>query len=52
MDPEDFNFDLNTWYVTRAEDVRASIKRNKKNNLSKTSNEILETYYYLFPIPP
>ena len=41
-DPEDFDFNLNMWAATDAEDVRASIKRLKKINLSKTSNEILE----------
>ena len=30
------------WSATKAEDVRASLKRIKKLNLSKTSNEILE----------
>ena len=29
-DPEDYNFNLNMWSNTKAEDVRASIKRLKK----------------------
>ena len=41
-DPSDFNFDLNMWTSTKADDVRASLKRIKKIKLSKTSNEILE----------
>ena len=51
-DPEDFNFDLNMWSATRAEDVRASIKRINKINLSKTSNEILENILLSFSYPP
>ena len=51
-DPEDFNFDLNMWSSTRAEDVRASIKRINKINLSKTSNEILENILLSFSYPP
>ena len=39
-DPADFNFNLNMWSSTKAEDVRASIKRINKINLSKTSNDI------------
>ena len=39
-DPEDFNFDLNMWSTTRAEDVLSSIKRIKKINLSNTSKDI------------
>ena len=41
-DPEDYNFNLNMWSSTKAEEVRASFKRLKKIKLSKTSNEILE----------
>ena len=36
-DPEDFDFNLNMWSSTKAEDVRASLKRIKKIKLSKTS---------------
>ena len=32
-DPEDYNFNLNMWSNTKAEDVRASIKRLKKIKL-------------------
>ena len=41
-DPADYDFNLNMWSNTKAEDVRASIKRLKKIKLSKTSNDILE----------
>jgi len=34
-DPEDYNFNLNMWSNTKAEDVRASIKRLKKNKVIK-----------------
>ena len=40
------------WSTTKAEDVRSSIKRIKKINLSKTSNEILENVLLSFSYPP
>ena len=51
-DPADFNFDLNMWTSTNADDVRASLKRLKKIELSKTSNEILEQILLSFSYPP
>ncbi len=51
-DPEDNNFNLNMWSTTKAEDVRASLKRIKKIKLSKTSNEILENVLLSFSYPP
>ena len=51
-DPEDYNFSLNMWSNTKAEDVRASIKRLKKIKLSKTSNDILENILLSFSYPP
>ena len=51
-DPSDFNFDLNMWTSTKADDVRASLKRIKKIKLSKTSNEILENVLLSFSYPP
>ena len=51
-DPEDYNFNLNMWSNTKAEDVRASIKRLKKIKLSKTSNDILENILLSFSYPP
>ena len=40
------------WSTNKAEDVRASIKRLKKLNLSKTSNDILENILLSFSYPP
>ena len=51
-DPENFNFNLNMWTSTKAEDVRASLKRIKKINLSTTSEEILENILLSFSYPP
>ena len=51
-DPEDYNFSLNMWTSTKAEEVRSSFKRIKKINLSKTSNEILESVLFSFAYPP
>ena len=51
-DPEDFDFNLNMWSSTKAEDVRASLKRIKKIKLSKTSEEILENVLLSFSYPP
>ena len=51
-DPEDYNFNLNMWSNTNAEDVRASINRLKKIKLSKTSNDILENILLSFSYPP
>ena len=51
-DPSDFNFNLNMWSATKAEDVRASIKRLNKINLSKTSSEIYENIILSFSYPP
>ena len=51
-DPADYNFDLNMWSSTKAEDIRASLKRLKKIKLSKTSNEILESILLSYSYPP
>ena len=51
-DPSDYNFNLNMWSETKAEDVRASLKRIKKIKLSKTSSEILENVLLSFSYPP
>ena len=40
------------WSTTKADDVRASIKRLKKIKLSKTSNEILENILLSYSYPP
>ena len=51
-DPADYNFDLNMWSSTKAEDIRASLKRLKKIKLSRTSNEILESILLSYSYPP
>ena len=51
-DPADYNFNLNMWSSTKAEDIRASLKRLKKIKLSKTSNEILESILLSYSFPP
>ena len=51
-DPSEFNFDLNMWSATKADEIRASLKRLKKIKLSKTSNEILENILLSFSYPP
>ena len=51
-DPSKNNFDINMWTLTKAEDVRSSLKRINKMNLSKTSNEILENILMSFSFPP
>ena len=51
-DPADNNFNLNMWSSTKAEDVKASLKRIEKIKLSKTSSEILERILLSFSYPP
>ena len=51
-DPAENDFNLNMWTSTKAEDVRASIKRLKKIKLSKTSNDILTSVLLSFSYPP
>ena len=51
-DPANYNFSLNMWTTTKAEDLRSSLKRLKKINLSKSSNEILEMILFSFSYPP
>ena len=40
------------WSTTKAEDLRLSLKRLKKVELSKSSNEILEAILFSFSYPP
>ena len=47
-DPAEFGFNLNMWSSTKGDDIKASIKRINKINLSKTSNEILENILLSF----
>ena len=51
-DPADYNFNINMWSATSADDVRATLKRIKRIKLSKTSNEILENVLLSFSYPP
>ena len=51
-EPANFDFNLNMWSTTKAEDLRSSLKRLNKINLSKSSNEILEAILFSFSYPP
>ena len=51
-EPANYNFSLNMWSQTKAEDLRSSLKRLNKINLSKSSNEILESILFSFSYPP
>ena len=51
-DPASYDFDLNMWSTTKAEDLRLSLKRLNKVQLSKSSNEILEAILFSFSYPP
>ena len=52
FDPAENDFDLNMWSTSDAEDVRSSIKRIKKINLSNTSKKIFEQTLFSFAYPP
>ena len=51
-DPENFDFNLNMWSATKAEDLKSSLKRLKNIELSKSSNELLEMILLSFSYPP
>ena len=51
-DPANYDFNLNMWSSTKAEDLRSSIKRLNKINLSNSSKEILEAILFSFSYPP
>ena len=51
-DPANYDFNLNMWSTTKAEDLRLSLKRLNKINLSTSSNEILEMILFSFSYPP
>ena len=51
-EPANFNFNLNMWSNTSAEDLRSSLKRLNKIELSKSSTEILEIILLSFSYPP
>ena len=47
-DPAENDFDLDMWSSTKAEDVKASLKRLEKIKLSNTANQILERILLYF----
>ena len=51
-DPEKNNFNLNMWSRSSAEDVRSSIKRINKIQLSSISQKLFENTLYSFAYPP
>ena len=51
-EPADYDFNLNMWSSTKAEDLRSSLKRLNKIDLSKSSSEILEAILFSFSYPP
>ena len=51
-EPASYDFSLNMWSRTKAEDLRSSLKRLNKIKLSKSSNEILEGILFSFSYPP
>ena len=51
-EPANYNFSLNMWSTTKADDLRSSLKRLEKIKLSKSSNEILEAILFSFSYPP
>ncbi len=51
-EPASYDFDLNMWSTTKAEDLRSSLKRLNKVELSKSSKEILEAILFSFSYPP
>ena len=51
-DPANYDFNLNMWSTTKAADLRSSLKRLNKVELSKSSREILEVILFSFSYPP
>ncbi len=51
-EPANYNFNLNMWSTTKAEDFRSSLKRINKIKLSNSSKEILEFILFSFSYPP
>jgi hypothetical protein len=51
-DPGNFDFNLNMWSKTSADDLRSSLKRLNKIELSNSSNELLEMILLSFSYPP
>ena len=51
-EPASYDFGLNMWSQTKAEDLRSSLNRLNKIELSKSSYEILEAILFSFSYPP
>ena len=51
-EPASYDFDLNMWSTTKAEELRSSLRRLNKVELSKFSKEILEAILFSFSYPP
>ena len=51
-DPANYDFNLNMWTATNADDFKSSLNRIKKIKLSKSSREILEMILFSFSYPP
>ena len=51
-EPANYDLNLNMWSTTKAEDLRSSLKRINKIDLSKSSEEILEGILFSFSYPP
>ena len=51
-EPADYDLNLNMWSSTKAEDLRSSLKRINKIDLSKSSSEILEAILFSYSYPP
>ena len=51
-EPASYDLNLNMWSTTKADDLRSSLKRLNKIELSKSSNEILESILFSFSYPP
>jgi hypothetical protein len=51
-EPASYDFDLNMWSTTKADDLKSSLKRLNKIELSKSSKEILEAILFSFSYPP
>ena len=52
FEPADYDFNLNMWSNTKADELRSSLKRLEKIKLSNFSKEILEIVLFSFSYPP
>ena len=52
FEPANYDLNLNMWSNTKADELRSSLKRIEKINLSKSSEEILEIILFSFSYPP